>query len=87
MINGPMSEAQKGCATLQDVDRGTFIRFIQWAYTGQYFAAEFTQDQSPGKSTELTVQKKNKKSPGDMFPTIGAATHSRTTHSINAKRK
>ncbi|MCJ1424987.1 hypothetical protein MMC29_002875 [Sticta canariensis] len=47
MINGPMSEAQKGCATLQDVDRGTFIRFIQWAYTGKYFAPEFRQDWPP----------------------------------------
>lgn len=40
MINGPMSEAQKGCAELPDVDKGTFIRFIRWAYSGMYFAAE-----------------------------------------------
>ena len=64
MINGPMSEAQKGCATLQDVDRGTFIRFMQWAYTGQYFAAEFRQDPSLPEPSELTVKKKKKKSSG-----------------------
>lgn len=64
MINGPMSEAQKGCATLQDVDRGTFIRFLQWAYTGQYFAAEFRQDSSPPEAPELTLKKKKKKKSG-----------------------
>lgn len=56
-----MSEAQKGCATLQDVDRETFIRFIRWAYTGQYSAAEFRQDQSPSESPEPTWKKKKKK--------------------------
>ncbi|KAL9118176.1 MAG: hypothetical protein Q9187_005280 [Circinaria calcarea] len=39
MINGRMSEAQKGFAVLDDVDVGTFTRFIRWAYTGYYFPA------------------------------------------------
>lgn len=41
-MNGHMAEAQKGFATLQDVDECTFGRFIEWAYKGFYTAAEFT---------------------------------------------
>ena len=37
-----MAEAQKGFATLDDVDTGTFVRFIEWAHRGYYTAAEFT---------------------------------------------
>lgn len=58
MINGPMSEAQKGYAELQDVDKGTFIRFIRWAYSGMYFAAEFRTDPT---QEFPTVSKKGKK--------------------------
>ena len=42
MINGPMAEAHEGVATLEDVDHGTFVRFIEWAHKGYYNAAEFT---------------------------------------------
>ncbi len=41
MINGYMSEAQEGFAVIKDVDEGTFLRFIQWAYNGYYEAGEF----------------------------------------------
>ena len=37
-----MAEAQKGFATLKDVDHGTFVRFIEWAHKGHYTAAEFS---------------------------------------------
>ena len=36
-----MAEAQKGFATLEDVDEATFVRFIEWAHKGFYTAAEF----------------------------------------------
>lgn len=36
MINGSMSEAVNEVATLEDVEAETFVRFIQWAYTGSY---------------------------------------------------
>lgn len=42
LVNGHMAEARNGFATLEDVDRDTFVRFIEWAYTGYYTAAEFT---------------------------------------------
>ena len=41
MINGQMSEAQQGFALLEDVDEGTFVRFIRWAYSKDYPAAEY----------------------------------------------
>lgn len=41
MINGQMAEAQKGFAVLEEVDEGTFERFIEWAYKGYYTAADF----------------------------------------------
>ena len=37
-----MAEAQKGFATMNDVDTGTFVRFIEWAHRGYYTAAGFT---------------------------------------------
>lgn len=36
-----MSEAQKDCVELKDVDEGTFIRFSQWAHNGYYVTAGF----------------------------------------------
>ena len=41
-----MSEAQKGFAVIKDVDRDTFLRFIQWAYNGYYDARQFKVDES-----------------------------------------
>ncbi len=41
MINGQIAEAQKGFAVLEEVDEGTFERFIAWAYKGYYTAADF----------------------------------------------
>lgn len=35
-----MSEAQEGCAWLEDIEESTFIRFSQFAYTGDYIAAD-----------------------------------------------
>lgn len=35
-----MSEAKAGCASLEDVEESTFIRFSQFAYTGDYTAAD-----------------------------------------------
>ena len=41
MINGQMAEAQNGFAVLEEVDEGTFERFIEWAYKGYYTAVDF----------------------------------------------
>lgn len=38
LINGGMSETADGYATLEDVEVGTFVRFTQWLYTGNYDA-------------------------------------------------
>ena len=60
MMNGSMTEAQEGFATLEDVDEGTFVRFIEWAHKGYYTAANFsTAINSPpaprSQSVEETV--------------------------------
>lgn len=36
MMQGHMKEAQDGVATLQDVDKATFVRFLEYVYTGDY---------------------------------------------------
>jgi hypothetical protein len=46
MINGQMAEAQKGFAVLEEVDEGTFARFVEWAYKGYYTAAAFEVEAS-----------------------------------------
>jgi hypothetical protein len=40
MINGQMAEAQQGFAVLEDVNEGTFKKFVEWAYKGYYKAAD-----------------------------------------------
>lgn len=55
MMNGNMAEAQKGSASLEDVDEDTFVRFIEWAHKGYYTAAKFTtvvEDASDSAGTE-----------------------------------
>lgn len=42
MMNGPVAEGQQGFATLEDLDKGTFVRFIEWAHKGYYAAAKHT---------------------------------------------
>lgn len=40
LVSGEMAEATSGIATLVDLDPGTFARFSQWGYTGDYTAVE-----------------------------------------------
>lgn len=40
LVAGDMSEARTGVATLEEVDPGTFARFSQWGYTGDYTAVD-----------------------------------------------
>ncbi|KAL9129114.1 MAG: hypothetical protein Q9175_007385 [Cornicularia normoerica] len=47
MMNGRMAEAHRGFATLEDVNEGTFVRFIEWAHKGYYTAAGFSIDIEP----------------------------------------
>jgi hypothetical protein len=39
LVNRNMTDAKERCALPQDVDRRTFVRFSQYAYTGDYVAA------------------------------------------------
>lgn len=52
MINGPMAEAQKKYANIEDVSGDTFVRFIQWAYSGYYDAAKYVLDLESPKSSD-----------------------------------
>ncbi|OCL00104.1 uncharacterized protein K441DRAFT_537635, partial [Cenococcum geophilum 1.58] len=36
LVRGPMLEANQGYAVLEDIEEGTFVRFSQYAYTGDY---------------------------------------------------
>jgi hypothetical protein len=36
LINGGMGEAQRKCARLKDVEVQDFVRFVEWAYRGDY---------------------------------------------------
>lgn len=40
-MNGGWAEKHAGFAVLEGVDKGTFLRFAQWAYNGYYTAASF----------------------------------------------
>jgi hypothetical protein len=43
LINGLMAEASDGKAIFEDIQEDTFVRFCQFAYTGNYTTPEFTQ--------------------------------------------
>ena len=62
MINGHLSEAQQGFAILEDVDEGTFVRFIRWAYNKDYPAPEPTLVEN---SNETSAQTPTIESPKD----------------------
>ncbi|KAL9125882.1 MAG: hypothetical protein Q9217_004981 [Psora testacea] len=40
LVNGEMKEAKEGCTPLEEVDEQTFVRFTQYAYTGDYVTAD-----------------------------------------------
>jgi hypothetical protein len=42
LINGSMKEASDGRAIFKDIQEDTFIRFCQFAYTGDYTTPDFT---------------------------------------------
>ena len=42
LINGSMGEAFEGKAIFEDIEEDTFIRFCQFAYTGDYTTPDFT---------------------------------------------
>jgi hypothetical protein len=44
LINGPMAEASDGKAIFEDIQEDTFLRFCQFAYTGNYTTPEFTHN-------------------------------------------
>ena len=59
MINGHLSEAKQGFALLEDVDEGTFVRFVRWTYSKDYPAPEYAwaeageeEDSPEGSKTE-----------------------------------
>lgn len=53
MVNGHMSEAVNGYAAINGLGDGVFARFICWAYTGSYSAAEFTEDRDDSRVHQL----------------------------------
>ena len=59
LVNGDMSEAKEGCALLDDVDEYTFVRFSQYAYTGDYVTADsdIVFDSSAITTTPITPDK------------------------------
>ncbi|KAL8912845.1 MAG: hypothetical protein Q9171_002223 [Xanthocarpia ochracea] len=57
MMNGDMSEAQKGYAVLEDVDEGTFGRFAEWAYERYYTPGEIILRSLDNPTPERSVVK------------------------------
>lgn len=55
MINGSMSEAVNEVAPLEDVEAETFVRFIQWAYTGSYHVGRNNNNNNNNNSNDDDV--------------------------------
>ncbi len=67
-----MSEAKEGCALLEDVDEGTFVRFSQYAYTGDYITADsdILLDSSTIASTHLVSNEASIDGDGQEAPSL-----------------
>lgn len=63
-MNGHMAEAQKGFAVLEDVDEETFVRFVQWAYSGYYSPPDFdtindeSSSEAPDEEGDAVVRRR-----------------------------
>ena len=55
LINGHMMEAQTKSATLEDVDEETFVRFCQFAYTGDYAVPGFLTEEKSDTASDVQV--------------------------------
>lgn len=64
MINGRMAEAQNGFAVLEDVDKGTFERFMEWAYKGYYTAANYDLEASVPPRPVLSIKEEGNATEG-----------------------
>jgi hypothetical protein len=58
LINGGMDEAQKKCARLADVEVQDFVRFVEWAYRGDYTVPKWKEigDDSEEERREVCVE-------------------------------
>ena len=84
MMNNNMLEAQEGSATLEDLDSGTMMRFIEWLYRGYYHAAPCGVKRSledstteeprkrPGASSGIILGAKDTAS--NLFSLLGSTT-------------
>lgn len=62
LINGCLKEAQTRLAELEDVDPDTFVRFLEYAYQGDYTSPQWTSDID-------TTGENSKKGPGIVIST------------------
>jgi hypothetical protein len=58
LINGGMGEAQNKCARLADVEVQDFVRFVEWAYRGDYTVPKWKEigDDSEEERREVCVE-------------------------------
>ena len=57
-MNGHMAEAQQGFAVLKEVDKDTFTRFAQWAYSGYYVGAKHEVEPNPSDKEHTPAEEK-----------------------------
>lgn len=61
LINGPMKEAESGVAEWKDVEEATFIRFCQFAYTGDYKTPEHELQPEAKSEGSKSIKRKVKR--------------------------
>lgn len=54
LLEGPFKEARESRVDWPDVDESTFVRFVEWAYTGNYREAEPETVPKPNAETQGT---------------------------------
>lgn len=65
MMNLDMAEKGQGFAELDELDQGTFVRFLEWLYRGYYHAATPTQLTPPDQIQSSTESKSGEYSEED----------------------
>lgn len=91
MINGHLSEAKQGFALLDDVDEGTFVRFIRWTYIKDYPAPEYTwAETGEGKGSrecfKTETEQREASTSVDLLDSIGSGTKNKKKKKKSSSR-
>lgn len=84
LLGGPFKEARESTVAWPDVDENTFVRFVEWAYTGSYHVARPQIVSNPNGNAECTSTIPVSEQALYSLNSLRHSNHSPSQHSIEA---